>query len=112
MKVFVDANIILDKYDEKRPFSRFSILCYEYLIIHAEIFTSCDLITTIYYVNSKEDKRQAILNIQAINKTLKVIAFSNKEIEESCKLMLEDGDYKDLEDTIQYIMAKNITVNL
>jgi predicted nucleic acid-binding protein len=81
-------------------------MCYEYLIAHAQIFTSSDLITTIYYINSKEDKKQALLNIQAISKTLKIIEFSNKEIEESCKLMIEDSDYIDLENTIQYIMVK------
>lgn len=106
MRVFVDANIILDRYDSKRLFHTLSVSGYEYLITNAQIFTSCDLITTIYYVNSKENKKQALHNIQAISKTLKIIEFSNKEVEESCKLMLEDGDYVDLEDTIQYIMAK------
>ena len=104
MKVFVDANIILDRYDSKRPSHRFSILCYEYLIANTQIFTSCDLITTIYYINSKYDKKQALFNIQAISKTLKIIEFSNKEVEECCKLMLEDSDYIDLEDNIKYIM--------
>lgn len=106
MRVFVDANIILDKYDSNRPFAQFSVLCYEYLIGNAQIFTSCDLMTTIYYINAKENKNQALLNIQAINKTLKVIEFSNQEVEDTCKLMIEDSDYTDLEDTIQYIMAK------
>ena len=82
------------------------VYAYNYLLSNAQIFTSCDLITTIYYVNSKENKKQALHNIQAISRTLKIIEFSNKEVEESCKLMLEDGDYVDLEDTIQYIMAK------
>ena len=112
MKVFVDANIILDRYDSKRPSHRFSILCYEYLIANTQIFTSCDLITTIYYINSKYDKKQALFNIQAISKTLKIIEFSNKEVEECCKLMLKDSDYIDLEDTIQYIMAKKHNCDL
>jgi len=64
------------------------------------------LITTIYYIDSKEDTHQALLHIQDINTTLKVIEFSNKEITETCNLMLQDKDYQDLEDTIQYIMAK------
>jgi len=106
MRVFVDANIILDKYDIKRPYHDYSVKSYEYLIQNAQIFTSFDLITAIYYLNSKVDKKQALLNIQAINKTLKVINFSNKEIDETCELMLEDTDYKDLEDTLQYILAK------
>lgn len=72
----------------------------------------CDLITTIYYINSKIDKKQALFNIQAITKTLKIIEFSNKEVEETCELMIKDRDFVDLEDTIQYIMAKKYNCNL
>jgi len=99
MKVFVDANVILDNYDEKRPYHRCSSMCYEYLILNAKIFTSCDLITTIYYINSKEDKKQSLLNIQNINKTLKVIEFSNKEVEE-IKVITSGEFYKEyIDDT-------------
>lgn len=108
MRVFLDANILLDKYDMNRSSYKFSHKSYEFLLLQeeTEIFTSCDIITTLYYVGSKIDKQQILHDIRATNKTLKVIDFSNKEIEECCKLMLEDDDYKDLEDTIQYIMAK------
>lgn len=51
-------------------------------------------------------------NIQNINKTLKVIAFSNNEIEKTCVLMLEDSDYTDLENTIQYILAEKLECDL
>jgi predicted nucleic acid-binding protein len=106
MRVFLDANVILDRYDLSRPFSQYSIKAYEYLLLNAQIFTSCDLITTIYYINSREDKYQALKNIQNISKTLKIIEFSNKEVEESCSLMLSDSDYSDLEDTLQSVLAK------
>ena len=108
MRVFLDANILLDKYDKNRLFHSFSHKSYEYLLLrdNTEIFTSCDIITTLYYIGSKNNKKQILHDIRATNKTLKVIEFSNKEIEECCILMIEDDKYKDLEDTIQYIMAK------
>lgn len=112
MKVFLDANILLDVSNNKRVFHKFSVDTYNYLLTNAQIFTSCDLITTIYYINSKQDKKKALLNIQAISKTLKIIEFSNKDLEESCKLMLEDSDYNDLEVTIQYVMAKKYNCEL
>ena len=113
MKVFLDANIILDTYDNNRPSYKYSLQLYQYMIDNNfKLFTSCDLITTIYYINSKKDKNQALLNIQDTNKILKVIEFSNKEIEQTCDLMLADSDYKDLEDTIQYIMAKKTKCDL
>ena len=57
MKVFVDANIILDIFDIKRLNYEYSIKTYEYCLLNQfEPYTSCDLITTIYYINSKKDK--------------------------------------------------------
>ena len=107
MKVFVDANIILDIFDSKREFHNYSLLTYKYLLQkRCKIYTSCDLITTIYYFISKKDKKQALKNIKDINAVLNIIEFSNKEIEEVCNLMIEDEDYKDLEDTLQYVLAK------
>ncbi|SMC09019.1 type II toxin-antitoxin system VapC family toxin [Nitratiruptor tergarcus] len=112
MKIFLDANIILDILDIKREFHEYSVKTYEYLILNHQIFTSCDLITTIYYINAKIDKEKAILNIQKIIKTLTLIEFSNEDVEKACDLMLRDKDFKDLEDTLQYIMAKKQNCNM
>ena len=107
MNIFVDANIFIDIFDDSRKNYIHSLATYKYISkYNHRLFTSCDLITTIYYINSKKNKRQALLNIQMINQTLVIIEFSNKEVEETCALMLKDTDYKDLEDSIQYIMAK------
>lgn len=106
MRVFIDANIFLDRFDSSRRFHKSSILAYGHLVYNAELFTSCDIITTLYYIGVKVNKNDILKNIQAISKTLKIIEFSNKEVEETCQLMLEDNRFVDLEDTIQYIMAK------
>jgi predicted nucleic acid-binding protein len=111
-RIFLDANVILDKFDSNRPWHRYSSELYNYVVVNSKVYTSCDLITTIYYINSKIDKNSALINIQKITKTLKVIEFSNKEIEDTCELMLRDFDYKDLEDTIQYIMAQKYECDL
>ena len=113
MKVFLDANIILDVFDTKRAFHLYSMRVYEYLLKHNhQIFTSCDLITTIYYVLAKIDKTLALTNVQKIVKTLRLIRFSNEEIELACDLMLRDEEYKDLEDTLQYLLAKKQQCNI
>ncbi|MDC7243326.1 MAG: PIN domain-containing protein, partial [Sphaerochaetaceae bacterium] len=41
-----------------------------------------------------------------INKLCKIIEFSNYEVSQTCELMNKNSKYKDLEDTIQYILAK------
>ncbi len=112
-KIFLDANIILDIFNPSREYYNYSLKFYNFALLSKyKLFTSCDLITTIYYIDSKKDTKQALLNIQDINKTLKVIEFSNKEIEETCQLMILEPQYKDLEDTIQYIMAKKYECDL
>jgi len=109
MRIFIDANIVLDIYDPTRQYHRYSIETFDYLINHKHhIFTSCDLITAIYYIGAKKDKYKVLKNIQLLSKILKIIEFSNDEIEEACSLMIEDRDYKDLEDTFQYVLAKKL----
>ncbi len=113
MKVFIDANIFIDIFNIDRKMHKYSLEIYKYLIKNESIiYTSCDLITTIYYIDSKRDRNQALLNIQNIIKTLNIVYFSKKEREDVCKLMLKDKEYQDLEDTLQYILAKKQNCDL
>ena len=106
-KVFVDANIILDIFDDQRVDHLSSLQTYHTMLKSQWIlFTSCDIITTVYYVDSKRDERKAIAKIEDINKIIKIIDFSNREVAYTCKLMTEDENYRDLEDTLQYLLAK------
>ena len=65
-------------------------------------FTSCDLITTIYYIHSKQDRHVALQQIIDIQTMCHIIEFSNQEVINTCELMLKDTD---LEDTMQYVLA-------
>ena len=106
-KVFVDANIILDIFDDKRPDHSYSLEAYAFMLKSKWLlFTSCDIITTVYYVDSKRDRRKTIAKIEDINKIIKIIDFSNREVAHTCKLMKGDEGYEDLEDTLQYLLAK------
>jgi predicted nucleic acid-binding protein len=113
-RVFLDANIILDMYDDKRPFHAASSEAILRLLQQkeVEIFTSCDIITTLYYVLSKKGKMDALDSILDVNELCSVIEFGNQEIEESCKFMKKNKNFTDLEDTIQYIMAKKASCDL
>jgi len=113
-KIFLDANIIVDVYDNKRLFSKESKQVISNLLNDEEIqlYTSCDIITTLYYVLSKHDKEKTLDIIIDVNEWCNVIEFGNKEIRECCTLMKNNTKYKDLEDTIQYIMAKKVSADL
>jgi predicted nucleic acid-binding protein len=106
-RVFIDANVLIDTNDTRRTSSEESLKIIYFLIENrVSIYTSCDLITTIYYILAKADKENALESIEQIITFTKIIDFSNKEVEETCKLMREDTNYKDLEDTLQYVLAK------
>ncbi len=113
-KIFLDANILLDIFSSNRLQHINSMKSYEYILSQGDIqlYTSCDIITTLYYVGVKTDKDLILDKIDSINKILKVIEFSNKEIAQTCSLMKTEKSYKDLEDTIQYILAKKENCNL
>jgi len=106
-RLFLDANILVDFVDDKRP----SHIQSKKIIIDAiqrntHLFTSCDIVTTVYYLSAKTDKKRALNEITKINRFCKIIDFSNSEVEQTCDLMAQNSDFKDLEDTIQYILAK------
>ena len=113
-RVFLDANIILDIYDEKRAFHKESseIISLFLQETDVELFTSCDIITTLYYVLSKKGKIDALDSIFDVNELCSVVEFANLEIEESCKLMKKNKKFTDLEDTIQYVIAKKASCDL
>ena len=113
-RVFLDANVLVDVYDLKRPYSSYSKKAIMSLLKDEkiEIFTSCDIITTIYYLRAKADKKQALEDIEQINSFCTIIEFGNKEVTKSCQLMKENKIFTDLEDTIQFVMANKIKADL
>jgi predicted nucleic acid-binding protein len=113
-RVFLDANVILDLYDQNRPFYKESAKAIYALLqdINIDIFTSCDIITTLYYVLSKKDKTKALDYILDLNDICSIVEFGNDEVLKSCRLMRQNKKFIDLEDTIQYVMAKKVDASL
>ncbi len=107
-KVFVDANVIIDTFDETREESDKSVKTIRYLLSQEEIelYTSCDLITTVYYVLRKKYGNRALYDIEDSLDVYSLIPFSNYEVQEAVNLMKENMNFKDLEDTLQYVLAK------
>ena len=112
--IFLDANVLADLYDESRSFCTVSRKAIEHLLLeeNTKLFTSCDIITTIYYIGSKKDRQKALNHIIEINQWCKVVEFGNTEVTKSCRLMKQNSRFTDLEDTIQYVMAKKIKADL
>jgi len=109
-KIFLDANILIDIADDARPSSHESAKLFRYLIQNSkdfELYTSCDLITSVYYLLKKPlGKAKSLEQLKIMNSIIKVIEFGNDEIDEAIYLMEKDANFSDLEDTIQFVMAR------
>lgn len=109
-KLFLDANVLLDISDSSRPHAKESSEFFTYIldnIMKYELYTSCDLLTTIYYVlRRKLDKENVLEKIKLMNKLISVIEFGNQEIDEAIYIMEKNKKFTDLQDTIQFVMAR------
>lgn len=112
-KIFLDANILVDFIDAQRS----GHLLSQKIVIGSlkkriTLYTSCDILTTVYYLSAKVDRKRALYEISKINEFCTIIDFTNKEVEHTCKLMSENARFYDLEDTIQYVLAKKAGCDL
>ncbi len=112
--IFVDVNVWVDLFDVRRPFHEASKKCIRYLLQQesALLYTSCDIITTVYYLLSKKGAEVALGAIEYVNAFCTVIEFGNTEIAQSTRIMRSNADFTDLEDTIQYVMAQKVHADL
>ncbi len=106
-KIFLDANIFNDIFDENRRNHISSRDSLHYALEHdIQIFTSCDIVTNIYYITSKYvSKKRALNALETVKEIVHILPFAYDELSRTITLMKDDSDYKDMEDTIQYILA-------
>ncbi len=110
--VFLDANILIDIFDDTRRFHEYSFKALEYLIKNeVDIYTSSDIITTVYY-NLKRQNLDSLKYIKYLSTICKLVGFGNDELEEAILLMEKDKQFSDLEDTIQYVLASSFNCDV
>ncbi|SNZ06954.1 hypothetical protein SAMN06265182_0856 [Persephonella hydrogeniphila] len=106
-RIFVDANVIIDTFDKSRKESISSEKAIRHLLLKkVDLYTSCDLITTVYYVLRKKHGKEALKDIEDALNVYILIPFSNHEVKQALELIETDPKFKDLEDTLQYVLAK------
>ena len=114
-KVFLDANVLFDLCITDRPFHGDSVKAVEFLLVNgAKLYTSSDFITTIYYVLSKilKDKGKVLDLIEDMVSYTTLVGFSNEEVGEAMELLERDKNFRDLEDTLVYVLAKKTGCDL
>ncbi len=108
MKIFLDANIILDLIDiDRNNQKKAKEHLKNYILKADELYTSCDIFTTIYYVASKKIEHKVLL--EELEKILTFISILPIDINTITKAMKisKTTNQKDLEDILQYICAKD-----
>ena len=110
-KVFIDANVILDLFEESRVFHKYSVEVMNKLLSNEEIelFITSDMISNIFYILNSRYKYgfdNTLLVIEKISNIYTIHSVSYDDIKDSleiCKKHL----FKDYEDALQYICALN-----
>lgn len=111
-KVFLDANIILDLIDKDRKAPKSKEKIAQFIKNGDDLYTSCDIFTTLYYVASKKLTSQEIISeLEKILTFVEIvpidIAIINKAIE-----IAKTNPKHDLEDVLQYVCAKSANCTL
>ena len=108
-RVFFDANIFNDIFDNSRHTHAISKEAFaKAMQSKMKLYTSCDIATNIYYITAKYTTKANALNaLEYVKNIAHIIPFGEKELSETITLMRNDADYKDFEDSIQYILAHN-----
>jgi len=107
--VFFDANIFNDIFDDSRLTHAVSKDAFaKAMKSKMKLYTSCDIATNIYYITAKyTTKENALDALEYVKNIATIIPFGEKELSQTIALMRKDADYKDFEDSIQYILALN-----
>jgi len=107
MKLFLDANIIIDLLDTRRKNSAFSLELLSVVVSkNFKIAISEDILTTVYYVVKKDVARKRILSFfEMIDDEFSVFNFKKGIIKKSIKLCQENNKF-DFEDVLQAVCAE------
>ncbi len=107
MKVFLDANIILDMIDLDRGHADQTKQHLKSYIRNGDLlYTSCDIFTTVFYVASKKVEHQQLLDtLEKILDFVAIIPIDINTISQAIQIS-KTTNHKDLEDILQYVCAR------
>ena len=102
IKIFLDTNIILDVFDDKRIFHNDSIALYKLIEDGAVLgfVTESVLTTTDYILQKNLSKKYRQLLFTALNSLLKILPCSRQNFEKALQT-----NFDDLEDALLYQIA-------
>ena len=108
-RVYFDTNVIVDLFDEKRPFHSYSVDVFRSIFENEEIdvFINTDTLTNLFYILRAHVKLgfdDAIEKLEFIKNSFTIVSSELNEIEHTIEICKEHI-FKDYEDGMQYICA-------
>jgi predicted nucleic acid-binding protein len=109
MKILIDTNVVIDILLKRQPYyedaTLISILLEKSIL---EGYISASAITDIYYIISKDlkDKKKSLEKIKDLLNIIFIASVNESNIYEAI-----DSDWNDFEDSLQYVVGKEIDVD-
>lgn len=102
IKIFIDSDIIIDVLAKRKEYQPASELLKLLDGIKLSGYTSPIVIANVHYILTKHtDKNKSIHAIKVLRKKINILPIDEEIIDTAL-----DGNFKDFEDGIQYLMAK------
>lgn len=107
MKIFLDANIVIDFIDDKRRSHELARKLIEKCILEGnKVVLSEDILTTVFYVCKKNVPRKKLFDFfEMIIQEFEIVGFGEDVIDESIGICRKNAKL-DFEDSLQCICAK------
>ena len=108
-RVYFDTNVIVDLFDEARPFHNYSVDVFQTIFENEEIdvFINTDTLTNLFYILRSHVKLgldESLQKLQLITQSFSVISYGMPEIEDTLEIC-KRHIFKDYEDVMQYMSA-------
>ena len=107
--IYFDTNVIVDLFDEARPFHRYSVSVFQTIFENEEIdvFINTDTLTNLFYILRSHVKLgldESLQKLQLITQSFTVASYGMPEIEDTLKIC-KKHIFKDYEDAMQHMCA-------
>jgi len=108
-KIYFDTNIVIDLFDENRPYHQYSVdILKRYLKDeNTKIYLNSDTMTNVFYILRSRIKlsfQDALEKLEFVKDTFCIISVDIQKIENAIDICKENL-FKDFEDALQYICA-------
>jgi len=108
-RIYFDTNVIVDLFDEARPFHHYSVDVFRTIFENEgiDVFINTDTLTNLFYILRSHVKLgldESLQKLQLITQSFTVISYGIPEIEDTLEIC-KRHIFKDYEDAMQYMCA-------